>query len=65
MCHSWETSYFDAQRYETGEAYLWRDNQFQRLVMSYNREFDSRIVCELIKNKNSCRIKSTNYSTLS
>ena len=40
------------------------DDRILRLVMLCNGEFDSRIVCELIKNKNSCRIESTNYSML-
>ena len=40
-------SYFDAQGYEIGEMYSWRDNQFPRLIRSYNDEFDSRIVYEL------------------
>ena len=57
-------SYFDAQGYEAGKAYSCRSNQFLRLVMSYDSEFNSGIVCDLIKNKNSCGIKSMNYSTL-
>ena len=57
-------SYFDAQGYEIGEMYSWRDNQFPRLIRSYNDKFDSRIVYELIKSENSCRIESANYSIL-
>ena len=64
MCHSWEMSYFDAQEYKIGEVYSWRDNQFPRLIKSYNDEFNSRIVYELIRSEKSCRIKSMNYSTL-
>ena len=64
MFHSWELDYFDAQGYEIGEAYSWRDNQFPRLIKSYNDEFNSGIVYKLIKSENSCGIESTNYSTL-
>ena len=57
-------SYPDAQGYEIGEVYSWRDNQFLRLIKLYNDEFDSRIVYELIRSENSCGIKSMNYSIL-
>ena len=61
MCHSWEMSYSDAQRYEAGKAYSWRNNRISRLVMLCSGEFDSGIVYELTKNKNDCRIESENY----
>ena len=61
MCHSWETSNCDAQRHEVGKAYSWRDSRISRLVMLCNGEFNSGIVCELTKNKNSCGIESENY----
>ena len=64
MCHSQEMSYFDAQIYEAGKAYSWRNNQFLRLVMSSDAKFDPRIVCELVESKSICGFESTNYSVL-
>ena len=64
MCHSWEMSHFDAQGYEIGEMYSWRDNSFPGLIRLYNDRFDSGIVYEQIGSENSCGIESMNYSIL-
>ena len=68
LCDSCKTCYIDAKGYPTSIMHPWGNQPtFQKLRESdrCDDEFNSRIVCELVKNKNSCRINLASYPILS